>query len=424
MPHLFLRVLTEATPLTESSEEGDAQWQLSAEWLIRESSGEIRAQGNSGYQDLTEILDPNAGWLANPDNVVVILPSQFVLTIRCEVPGRNAAQIRRALPFAAEEFVAADIELMHIAHGSIKAGHPVVCNVVAHEAMQNWLACLQSIGLSPGYLVTDTQLLASGEDVVSLLYENGVVLVAAQGQAATVDADNLAFALSGLGAQQIYCINGELSDLQAGQLDPVPQMHHVALEQGGVFEYLVDEFVQRRHDVNPFINLLQKPYEPARSSNPAVQRWRGVLALAAIWVLVGFVGLVVQGWWAGSEADRLQAESFALYRTAFAQESQPISLEQLRRRMTAKLGGQKGAAAPSDFVSLLAHLANTIDAKNDLNSLNYQRDELSVEVMLSSYDDLDPIKSKLGAVGVAVDVTSAEQDGQKIRSRLRLRFGS
>ena len=136
MPRLFLRVLSEATPLPEG--EG---YDLGVEWLIKENDGSVRGTGVTDYRGLSDIADPNVDWLTNPENTVVYLPSQFVLMVTCEVPGRSAAQIRRALPFAAEEYVASDIELMHIAHRAIKPGTPVLCNIVAHEVMRNcWTA--------------------------------------------------------------------------------------------------------------------------------------------------------------------------------------------------------------------------------------------------------------------------------------------
>ena len=115
--------------------------------------------------------------------------------------------------------------------------------------------------------------------------------------------------------------------------------------------------------------------------------------------------MVIQGWWASSEADRLEAESYALYKAAFPGESQPRSLDQLRRRMRAKLG-QSGGDGASTFVGLTAQFANVIDNTSLVNSLSYteQRQELTVEIMLKSYADLDVIKEKLASAGVAVEV--------------------
>lgn len=417
MPKLFLRVLSEATP---ASDEGEGEgFELGVEWLIKENDGSVRGTGVTDYRGLADIADPNVEWLANPENTVVYLPSQFVLMVTCEVPGRNVAQIRRALPFAAEEFVATDIEAMHIAHAAIKPGTGVLCNIVAHEVMRNWLDAFKSLGVNPGYFIADTQVLPAGDGVASVLFEGDTALVACADQAATVDRANLVFALNTLDANKIVTINGGLSDLERGQLDNNPELESVVTDEHGVLNYLADQFSGAT-----FINLLQAEYQAARAKNPHAARWRSVAALAAAWLVIAFVGMLAQGWWSSVEADRLQEESFAFYESAFPRESQPVSLDQLRRRMAAKLGQKANAGGGSAFVGLAAHFANVIDDKSRVDSMSYteQRRELTVEVMLASYDDLETIKSKLASSGVAVDVASAEQQQGRVRSRLRVRY--
>lgn len=414
MPRLFLRVLSEATLL----EDGEG-FDVGVEWLIKEDNGDVRATGVTNYRGLADIADPNVDWLANPENTVVYLPSQFVLMVTCEVPGRSAAQIRRALPFAAEEYVATDIESMHIANATIKPGSPVLCNIVSREVMENWLACFKSLQVNPGYFVADTQVLPAGEGVASVLFEGDMALVACQDQAANVDRGNLVFVLNTLDAETIYTINGELDDLERSQLERDPVLEHVPTSSHGVLDYLAAQF-----DQASFINLLQGSYVPARVKNPQTTRWSSVGALAASWVVIAFVAMMAQAWWAGSEADRLQGESFAFYKEMFPSESQPGTVEQLRRRMGSKLGEKANTGDSSAFVALASHFANVIDNKSSVESLSYtdQRQELTVEVMLGGYEDLETIKGKLASSGVNVDVASAEEEAGRVRSRLRVKY--
>ena len=412
MPRLFLRVLSEATQLPDG--EG---FEIGIEWLIKETNGTVRGFGVTDYRGLGDIADPNVDWLSNPENTVVIIPSHFVLMVSCEVPGRSAGQIKRALPFAVEEFVASDIEAMHIAHAPIKPGHPVKCNIVTNEQIESWLSCLRSLGVSPGYFVADAQLLPREADVSSVLFDGETVLLADEEQAAVVDRGNLALALNTLRPSTVVCINGTLTDLELGQLESAPQVETVPVSEAGVLDYFAERFPRA-----DYINLLQGEHQAARPPNPTARRWRGIAALAAVWILVAFVGMVVQGFWAEREADRLQTESFALYESIFPGDSQPGSVDQLRRRMALKLG-QKVGGSGSAFVGLTANLANSLATDSTVASLSYneQRRELTVEVMLSNYDELEVIKSKLEGTGIAIDVASAEEEGGRVRSRLRVR---
>lgn len=426
MPRLFLRVLSQAKLLShdddvDSDTPLDEGYDLGVEWLIKENDGSVRGTGVTDYRGLADIADPNIEWLKDPDNTVVFLPSQFVLMVTCEVPGRSTAQIRRALPFAVEEFVATDIELMHIAHGGIKAGAPVRCNIVAHETVANWLACFKSLGVNPGYFVADSQVLPTDNNSASVLFEGNTALVAAQDQAAIVDPDNLVFALNSLDVSRIVVINGELSTLDQGQLDNQPEITHVALSQHGVLDYLADQF----HGPG-YINLLQGIYTPIRPKSAHSGKWQGVAALAAIWVVVAFVGMVAQGWWASTQAERLQQDSFAFYKDAFPQESQPNTVDQLRRRMRAKLGQSNGSDNSNTFVGLTAQFANVMTSSGRVDSLSYteQREELTVEVLLDGYEELESLKDKLAKAGIALEVVSSEAEAAGARSRLRMRYKS
>ncbi len=264
MSRLFLRVLSEANLLPD-----DEGYDLTVEWLIKEDDGSVRGSGTTDYRGLSDIADPNLDWLANPDNTVVYLPSQFVLMVSCQVPGRNTTQIRRALAFAAEEFVASDIELMHIAHGEIKPGTAVLCNIISHSVMENWLACFKSLQVNPGLFVSESAVLPNGPGVASVLFENDTALVASSNQAAVVDRSNLTFALNTLELSEIYAINGELSEIERGQLDTNPTVENVDLSPAGVLDYLADQLSSAN-----YINLLQERYRPVRPKSKSTGRWQ------------------------------------------------------------------------------------------------------------------------------------------------------
>ena len=136
--------------------------------------------------------------------------------------------------------------------------------------------------------------------------------------------------------------------------------------------------------------------------------------------------MVVQGFWAESEADRLEQESYAFYKSMFPRESQPASLNQLRRRMSAKLGQRLPEGAESEFVGLLAQLADVLAANQKVTSISFaaQRGELNAELLLGGYNDLDALKDKLAKAGVVLETTNAEQEGSQVRSRVRVRYQS
>ena len=195
------------------------------------------------------------------------------------------------------------------------------------------------------------------------------------------------------------------------------------MDETGLVGYLAQQFRQLPREA---INLLQGEFRAERPKSDHFKRWQGVLALAAGWALVALIGMMVQGFWAEREAQRLEDQSFAFYQELFPRESQPVGVDQLRRRMAAKLGQQTTSGEASDFMGLVAAMADALAASDQVTSLSYaeQRRELNVEVLLNNYDQIDTLKETLAKAGVAMDTANAEQEGGKVRSRLKVRYAS
>ncbi|MEM7002091.1 MAG: type II secretion system protein GspL [Pseudomonadota bacterium] len=420
MPKLYLRVLSAAEPIATSEEilEG---YDIRVQWLITENDGSVRGFGETDQRGLQDVADPNVDWLNDPANTTVFVPSQFVLSVGCQVPGRSTTQIRRALPFAVEEYVAADIETMHIAHGPIRAGEQVLCNLVANDAMDNWLGCFAAAGVNPGQMITDAELIPRESGSASLAFLDAEVLIVHGDEAALVDRATLGFALGSLEVERLHCVGGEPSDMELGQMQNAVTVEAVPFSEAGFIQYLAD---QSRGGSRAAINLMQGVYRAQRQISKGAARWRSVAALAAGWLLVAFIGMAVHGFWASSEADRLEAEVFAFYKEIFPRESQPRTVDQLRRFVAAKLGRKLDSGEASAFIGLTANVAQVLTENNLVTSMSYteQRRELSLEVLMETYDEIDALKAKLAESGIDLETTTAQATDEGIKSQLRVKY--
>lgn len=406
MPTLFIRL---QSPVYRDEDGTD----LSCDWLILENDGRVRASGVTDYRGLSELIDPSADWLQNPANLVVIVPAEHVLSLTAEVPGRSVGHIRRALPFVVEEYLAADVERMHLAHGPIRRGDPVRVNLIDRHYLDDWMGCLAELNLKPGYLVSDAELLPVIRDGAAVLLESETALIRTESQAASVDVDNLSLALGALDVAVIEVVNGALDDLVAGQLD-----RDVEIVAGDEADAPLAYLARRWRSLPDVVNILQGAYTPARPPSENVYRWRSVASLAGIWILLGLIGMTVQAVWASMQADALQSKSEALYREIFPGETRITNVQRQMRQKLGQAAGGEGAG----FTTYLGHLAQGIDRTVTIWSLTYadNRDELAADLQLASYDALEQLKQRLSRLGVAVEITSAEQQDNGVRARVRL----
>ncbi|MCY4563345.1 MAG: type II secretion system protein GspL, partial [Gammaproteobacteria bacterium] len=167
MPTLFIRALSIPHPRDEGFE-------FSCEWLVVDPDGRHHSHGSGDFTcapdaepDFTPLwrrsgssdgtangTESGEEWALNPANVVLLAPGQHVLSVTCEVPGRNAGQIRRALPYVVEEFIAGNIEGSHIASGPVRRGQPIRCCIIDDGLLRDWLACPGAPGIPPCYLAS------------------------------------------------------------------------------------------------------------------------------------------------------------------------------------------------------------------------------------------------------------------------------
>jgi general secretion pathway protein L len=407
MPKLFIRLLSPAV-ITDDG------YRLTSEWMIQEDDGRTRGHGRTDFRGLSELIDPGADWLQTPGNVIVTVPSEYVLSLSCDVPGRSVGQIRRALPFVVEEFVTTDIDAMHLASGEIRRGSPTPVILIDRTLLEDWLGCLEALQVRADYLFADADLLPVAAGQATLLLDDQRVLVRTPDQAAALDRENLTLAVSALQVERVQVVHGVLTDLELGELSQDLEVKHApGVETGSVLEYVAANW----HSTAP-LNLLQGDFKPRQPVNPLWMRWRSVAALAAVWVGVALLAMTAEGIYAGYRADQLEAASIDLYRDIFPAETRVINA---RRQLQAKLG-ERPDDAGATILGFLGPLAAAQTPATRLQSLNYtgERGELAVDLIIDGFEALDRLKDSLAGEGVAVEITSAEQTDSGVRARIRL----
>jgi general secretion pathway protein L len=410
MPKLLLRLLSAA----RESEEG---FELPVEWMLIEDDGAERSRGVTDQRGITDLLDPASPWQLDPDNIVVTAPSRHIFTLACEVPGRSAAQIRKALPFVIEEYLASDLDSVHLAYGEIRSGKPTLCHVVERRLLQGWCAALRSAGLEANLLIAESDLLPHVPDGAILLLEGTTALVKTDRETALVDRANLALALSSLEVGTLSVVGDALTPRERASLPldiPVTESPLGFGTEPSAIGYLAS----RLGSNVPMANLLQGDFAPVRRSRESFRQWRWGGALAASWFVVAVLLNTVNAFSASRQADQLEAEAESLYRDIFPNARQ---VPNPRRQMQQALG-EKSDAETLSLLEMFGRLASVVGGEFRIQRVDFlgEAGETAVDILVQSYDQLDQLKSTLGQDGVAAEIVSAEQQPQGVRARIRL----
>ena len=402
------------------------------EWLVRGDDQTVSASGLAPAEDLADVLAREAPWADDPAKVVVFVPASEAVALSCTVPGRNANQIRRAAPYAIEEYVTGDIEAMHVACGPIQRNQPVRCLVALQTQMADWLALLEDAGATPGFMTADAMALPVAANQASVLYCPQAALIRTEAQTASVDLPNLVVALAGLCAElgegegaeldesdapTLLQINGDLGDLGLSETGFDP-LHVQTVQIGESPLQALAECV----DDSDAVNLLQGAYAAKRGAAGNWRRWRAVAAGVLAWGALALVLFAAQGFWAAGKADALRSEANGIYREVYEVQRVPGNPA---RRMRQRLG--QGPAAVSDFHRLAAIFGDALGAltkAHELLGLSYsERGGFGAEVVVADYDALEEVRAAFSGRGMELVVVSAEQHESRVRANLRISTG-
>lgn len=413
---LFVRF---RTPVVRSEEGLEA----AVDYLVRDDAGLIQSAGHTDATGFGEAVATIAPWADDPANVVVLVPMSDVLAASCMVPGRSAAQIRRAVPYAVEEFVADDIDTMQVASAEPVRNEPVHCLVAPRQSVEDWLAFLAQAGVQAGYLTADAMALDGDEHVVSVVLDGDESLVRSGDQVACVDLPNLGDVLQGVvtgladgeRAPVLRLINGTLADLGM-RVDGI-EVEEVAVETT-LLGFLASAFD------GTAVNLLQGDYVVKRRPTGAWARWRPVAVAAGLWLAIGLVVLAAQGFWADFQASRLRAEAVELYRDIYNVDRVVGNPAARMRRLLGQTDGTE-----TSFHGLVGQFGvglGNVSGTYELRGLAYSpRRGLDADVVVSNDAVLESLGGSLRQQGLDMEVISTDsaQSGSRIGARLRVSGG-
>ena len=420
MPALYLRLF--GAPVRDD----EGAW-FDFDWALLDDDGNARGHGSTDTRALPELIDAAASWASDPANIIVLVPNTCVLTVSCDVPGRSAAQVKKALPYVVEEHVATDVDGLHIAHGPIRRGEGTQCTVIERVLLAEWLAILAEAGVAPGYFIAEAELLPLEEGGMTVLFDGATVLVRTAEQSAVLDVETLPVALAALVASlgdaaepSLRQIGGVVDPIELAQLDPPV----ASLEDpfgGSAFEYLIGRC--RSGGLASAVNLLQGDFQPKRKADPRATQWQSTALLAAIALVLGLVTMSARAWWADHRADVLQEETLSLFQSIFPGAKQ---VRNVRRALAQRLG-QRVPGNTSGFLPLVGELSSALAAAGvtiQVRSLNFReaQGELTTEIVLDSIDRVETIRGALQSAGLAAEMVSADQQsagGFRVRLRIK-----
>lgn len=330
-------------------------------------------------------------------NWTLVLPVEAVTSCAVNLPTRKARWLRQALPFAVEELLAEEVELMHLALGEQLADGRHRVFAVRRSWLAGWLALCPT---APQVIAVDADLLPG----------QGTALLPLHGRWLLGGENVTRMALQAQDWAQLgpLCVQPQVA--WCDPQHPAPQPVDESMAVAEPFVWLAQQ---------PLRNNLAQGEFAVQSSNGQWQRWRPLLGLVGMWLVLQWGFNLVQAWHLQRQADDYAAASAALYQELFPQDSKLVNLRaQFDQHLQAGAG-----SGQTRLLGLLAQVSGALAAEGgqvQISQVDFSeaRGDLAMQVQAAGFAELERLRERLQDSGLAVQLGSASREGAGVSARV------
>jgi len=352
--------------------------------------------------------------------ICLLVPTERVLLTTTELPIRNKAKLRKALPYALEEQLASDVEELHFALPS-RGTAPAVA-IIERELLDHWLETFRQQQRTPRIVMPDVLALPWTDDGWSIACDAHRALVrTGRFSGFACERENLALLLDAAlddteaPPENIHLWQcGDEQPLAYDRETPRLLRHRC---NGELLQLLAESV-----DSNDTINLLQGDYSVQTDLLKTVKPWRWAAGLALLLLGIGYAGKLIEQRQLIRQQAELRQQAEQIYRQTFPGVRKVVNPRvQMEQRLKQLRGGNE---APRDrFLDLLADAGKVIaaDDKARLESIRYRNGRLDLKVSAPTLSRFDALKNALTTAGLDAELTDADAAAGKAVGNLRIK---
>ncbi|MDX1900702.1 MAG: type II secretion system protein GspL [Gammaproteobacteria bacterium] len=358
----------------------------------------------------------------NDDNdLVLMIPSEEVLLTQVPLPKMRRKQLQLALPFALEEQLIPDVDLLHFATGEMQPDNIWPVAIIAKEKLQQWLAFATSFNLKPTAIIPDVLTLPFTDKQWTVLVNDTRCIVRTG-------------IYSGFTAERNQ-LNTLLNAARQGAVQPPERIHFLSTTQTELThpnDVAVDSTVLPENELlarcyetletQPSMNLLQGEWQQNQYATSSRKIWQIAGALAIAWLVILFSSQIISLITLHNKSTQLNQSIHAIYHRYFPTATSVVAPKE---RLQQKLNAVHGDSQQNVFLPLLASTGEVL-LKNpaaQLKQLEFNHHILRLDIEANTFDALDALVTQLKTTGLQVKQQSAAVNGRSVKASLLIQRG-
>jgi general secretion pathway protein L len=394
-----------------------------ASWLAMDANGSRAGSVAHGSLEL-------AAADAAQRRVLVLVPADEVLVTRVDLPVKGAARMRQALPFALEEQVAEDLELLHFAAGRRDEDGRLAAAATRRDRLQSWIRLLEVSGIEPSAIMAEQSMLPSSPTATVWVIEDNTCFIRRPDESPLrIEGDTVGeFMVFGDprdtkiegGAHLTVYLNAADQPRYAADLEALRETLtsvEIKLLPDGTLPLLATAAVR-----TSAVNLLQGDFAPRTGMHRLLMPWRTAAAL-----LLALIALLVIR--QGAELFQLKAQEQQLdesIQTVFREAMPDVTrVVNARGQLETRLRAIRGSGGESDapFLAILEVVSRAVvsEPQTRIESLSFRNGVMELKLAAPGVDALDRVQRQVEASGsLEADILSANPRGEEVEGRIQI----
>lgn len=422
------------------SRENAAPVTLAVEWRVVPAVPDQVSQGTCSLEHLAGSLDSLDPGLFD-FSPILLLGAENCFGADVTIPSKQTRQIVQALPFMLEDQLAEDVDAFVFTPGPRAKDGKVSVLATSRGLLVGLSTAFRDAGVPLEAVVPDMLGLPREEGQWSFVCDEKMLNIRTgelSGLSIEMDAlpvvstamiregepvprqARITFTHKQLGDSMQAWLRTQFTNMVAG--------HEVELvfdQAGGSrFDFLVDGFT--RQGALP-ANLLPAEMRATPRRRQSNLRWKPAAAMVGLCALLQTTLLYAEGWQMRQQIVSINTETIALYKRYFPQDR---TILDVRRQMTDKFRQAEKQSSGASFLVLLAVTGQVINETNrgkstpdlSLQRINYDeaQGDIRIDLKAQGYGALDGLKASIEQTGMGMEISSASQDGEQVKARVRI----
>ncbi len=389
-------------------------------WSLVALDDENRPVGDVLTGDLNTIAEHTKG-----KRLVLVIDGRSILITSVSLPAGNIRTISSAIPYAIEEQIADDVELMHFAQGKRQPNGKIPVAAISKKFLKDILQLLADADLYPTWAVAEPLLLPWKENELSILIGTDAAVVRDGESSGYKCAVNQLPTL-------LKCKETNIDDLNVIRIWRKDGNTDISNAFYDVEDKLVIDAYQSDFDKftglglkHPAINILQG-FDALDSTRTTSGSWKPSIALCLLAVLLYMGASGYHYFSLQHEISIVTQKTEKLFRETFPDVKRLVQpLVQAQQKLDLRLAANGQAA--DDLLALLLALgeakqkSKTIEFKN----LEYRQNSMVVHLEGKSVAIIEEFKQQLESDGnTTTNILSTVSKDDKVEARIKIKAKS